>query len=696
MNVKSSSFISQVEGLRGLAIAFVVLNHVSTNLFVGGYLGVDIFFVISGFVIMRSCLARREAALLKPNRLKEFLLDFYHRRITRIIPSLFVYVVVAILFFGLLVPEPRTLLSLARAALMGFSNITLFRSNFDYFSDSNSNNPFLQTWSLGIEEQFYLVFPLMLILGGYFSSRYCERFLRRRLLGINLVILSASLAGAISVSRYDANALFFLPQYRAWELSAGSCIAIVLSERLPRFQLRSLVILASTSIFILLFSLFIFDSDFFEGRIVVVITTCLIIFASCLNKSGWLVDKVLDSRLLRYLGKISYSLYLWHWFVVCAFAVVGVSHSLIAQSIGLFLSICLSMFLYTFVEVPCRKFRFRISKPGQIIAASICFVFPLGLFSYVLKSRDIQTLYIGNRAYLSEANEPIMQSHTFSDGSSDYYWDSRLCMLSEDMRHQDLLDNLNSGRCLIKAVSPRVQKANVKSPKRLLVIGNSYLPSLIQSLRSTIARDELMITAVGSLGASGVPGMGKPKSPWEQSNNFYWRNTIPRLISELRAGDQILIMADLSDVAKQIEKEGDPTSERVKDSYERFLSRLDKSVDIFSVNAIGITSSYGCDFNAFLYSPLKVLLSNNCNGVDYSRIQDKFSGIDSVQAQLMSRYPNFRTINIRDLFCRENTCDYTDRVTGKLLYRDKYGHPSVAASKLVEAIIYRSLLNKNE
>ena len=696
MKIKSSSFISQVEGLRGLAIAFVVLNHVSSDLFIGGYLGVDIFFVISGFVIMRSCLARREAALSRPSKFKEFLLDFYHRRITRIIPSLFVYVVVTILFFGLLVPEPRTLLSLARAALMGFSNITLFRSNFDYFSESNSNNPFLQTWSLGIEEQFYLVFPLMLVLAGYFSSRYCERLLRRRLLGINLVIGFVSLAGAVSISRYDTNALFFLPQYRAWELSAGSCIAIVLSERLSRFKLRDLAIIVSTSIFILLFSLFLFDSDFFEARIIVVIATCLIIFASCLNKSGRLVGKVLDSRLLRYLGKISYSLYLWHWFVVCAFAVVGVSHGLIAQSIGLVLSISLSIFLYTFVEVPCRRFRFSVSKPSQIVAASVCFVFPLGLFSYVLRNRHIQTFYIGNRAYLSEANKPIMQSHTFSDGSTDYFWDSRLCMLSEDMRHQDLLDNLNSGLCLIKAVSPRVQKTNVKSSKRLIVIGNSYLPSLIQSLRSTIALDELTITAVGSLGASGVPGMGKPKSPWEQTNDFYWKKIIPRLISDLRAGDQILIVADLSDVARQIKKEGDSISNEVQDSYERFLSKLDEAVDILSVNAIGVTSFYGCDYNAFLYSPLKVLLSNNCNGVDYGIIQDKFKGIDSVQAEIVSRYPNFRTINIRDSFCRENICDYTDKVTGKLLYRDKYGHPSVAASQLLETTIYKSLLRAPE
>ena len=692
MKIKSSSFISQVEGLRGLAIGFVVLNHLSSDLFIGGYLGVDIFFVISGFVIMRACLARREAELLGPNTFKDFLLSFYHRRVTRIIPSLFVYVVVAILFFGILVPEPRTLLSFGRAALMGFSNITLYRSNFNYFADSSSNNPFLQTWSLGIEEQFYLAFPLTLMMAGYFSNRYCGRDVSKRLLGINIVIVVSSLVGAIFASRYDANALFFLPQYRAWELAAGSCIAIALNERLSRFQPRGISIIATTAISILLFSLFLFDSDFFEGRIIVVVSTCVVIFAACLNNSGWFTGEVLDSRLLRYLGKVSYSLYLWHWFVICAFAVVGISPSLIAKSIGLVLSMCLSVFLYAFVETPCRRFRFSIGKPIQIIAATSCFLFPIGLFSFVLNNRDIQTLYVGSRAYLEEANEPIMQTHAFIKGSTSYYWDSRLCMLSEELGYKDFIANIDSGRCLIKTVSPQSHSSRLMRSRRLLVIGNSYLPSLIQSLRSTVASDELTITAVGSLGASGVPGMGKPQSPWEQTNDFYWRRIIPSLTSDLKAGDKVLILADLSDVARKIQEEGNPISNKIQDSYEYFLSKFDETVEIVSVNAIGIASAYGCDFNAFLYSPLKVLLSNNCNGVEYSKIQGRFNGIDTVQSQIMLKYPNFRTINIRDLFCRENICGYTDRVTGKLLYRDQYGHPSVAASKLIEAKVYKSLL----
>ena len=144
-----------IDGLRAVAVLAVIANHYSKEFLPGGYLGVDVFFVISGYVITASLSARQRS------NFGAFLLEFFTRRIKRLLPALTVCVLLTSLFISALDPEPRTSLITGISAIFGLSNLYLYQLSIDYFAPAAQSNAFTQTWSLGVEEQFYLLFPTL-------------------------------------------------------------------------------------------------------------------------------------------------------------------------------------------------------------------------------------------------------------------------------------------------------------------------------------------------------------------------------------------------------------------------------------------------------------------------------------------------------------------------------------------------------
>jgi peptidoglycan/LPS O-acetylase OafA/YrhL len=176
----------EIDGLRALAVVAVIINHFNKAWLPSGYLGVDIFFVISGYVITAS-LARGDS-----NNLGEFLVRFYVRRIKRLVPAMVVFVLVISVLICLFNPEPGIALGTGRSSLFGFSNLYLLKRSTNYFAQSTELNPFLHTWSLGVEEQFYLLFPLLVWGSGF--GRQARSGARRLFLwvgGLSLISLAA-------------------------------------------------------------------------------------------------------------------------------------------------------------------------------------------------------------------------------------------------------------------------------------------------------------------------------------------------------------------------------------------------------------------------------------------------------------------------------------------------------------------------
>jgi peptidoglycan/LPS O-acetylase OafA/YrhL len=291
---------ADIDGLRAIAVGSVVLFHAGVPGFAGGFVGVDIFFVISGFLITKII---RDS--LQEDRFS--LADFYDRRIRRIFPALFaVYLVTYVL--GLILLMPGDLKALAKSLLSSaaFGANFHFYGNVGYFDAPAITKPLLHTWSLSVEEQFYVLWPLaMIALARFVKLRYW--------LPILLCSLVLSLAYAEwEVWRDNASAAFYMPHARAWELITGALLAIALprlafGRRLCEAMVALGLVLIAASI-----ALLSEDRDFPGlNAVFPCLGAALIIAAGARGPTA--VSRLLSNKPMVFLGLISYSLYLWHW-----------------------------------------------------------------------------------------------------------------------------------------------------------------------------------------------------------------------------------------------------------------------------------------------------------------------------------------------------------------------------------------------
>jgi peptidoglycan/LPS O-acetylase OafA/YrhL len=154
----------EIDGLRAIAVMAVIINHFYDKLLPSGYLGVDIFFVISGYVITGSLYNR------KTNKFRDLILNFYVRRIKRLLPALVVFVIISSILISFFNPSPQMQINTGLTSLFGLSNVYLIHLATNYFSDSAQLNIFTHTWSLGVEEQYYIIFPIIIWLTAFKSS----------------------------------------------------------------------------------------------------------------------------------------------------------------------------------------------------------------------------------------------------------------------------------------------------------------------------------------------------------------------------------------------------------------------------------------------------------------------------------------------------------------------------------------------
>jgi peptidoglycan/LPS O-acetylase OafA/YrhL len=289
---------ADIDGLRSVAVIPVVLFHAKVGMFDGGYVGVDIFFVISGYLITSILLGD-----LREDRFS--ILRFYERRVRRIFPALFALLLFCTMVAAvILLPEDLRSYGKSVFAATFFASNVLFWQESGYFDGPAELKPLLHTWSLAVEEQYYIFFPIYLYL--------MWRFARRGMAAATIAILVLSLAGSIWQVKYQPNAAFYLIPPRTWELLLGSALAMGLFPRLPGSAIHK--VLPGLGIAFIAWSIFGFTrSTPFPGlnALFPCIGAALIIYSGAYGPSpvGWL----LSTRLAVFVGKISYSLYLWHW-----------------------------------------------------------------------------------------------------------------------------------------------------------------------------------------------------------------------------------------------------------------------------------------------------------------------------------------------------------------------------------------------
>ena len=379
------SYRPEIDGLRGLAVLAVVSNHLNHSWLEGGFLGVDIFFVISGYVITASINGR----VNQPIGL--FLGEFYRRRVQRLAPALITCIAITGLLTCLFVTDPNSSLITGATALFGVSNIYLLHESTNYFGLDASLNTFTQTWSLGIEEQFYLIFPAVAWWLMARDQNKARRGIRPIFLAVLTGLIVLSLYSFFKACLTDPNAAYFLTKTRLWELLAGAVLFELRRNRTSQGRDRQ-----SNPIAILPLALLIIalgqtaDKAIFAIPVTVIATTSLL---WALEQPSW-VKKVLMFSPLRQLGLISYSLYLWHWSVLClARWTVGTEGWWLLVLIVLMLGLAIAS--HRWIETPLRHRAWANKSRGTFLKGGAISTGLAGLMVWLALGGGGQRLHAG-------------------------------------------------------------------------------------------------------------------------------------------------------------------------------------------------------------------------------------------------------------------------------------------------------------
>jgi len=385
-NLRASKYRPEIDGLRAFAVVAVIINHFNKDLLPGGYLGVDIFFVISGYVITSSLAGRESKNFL------DFLTGFYERRIKRLVPALVVYVLISSVLICLFNPDPGVALKTGITSLFGLSNLYLLKTSTDYFAQSTELNPFVHTWSLGVEEQFYLLFPFLIWFSGF--GQQTAKGARNLFFWVGALTI-ASLIGFIYLHQVNQTAAYFLMPPRFWEMAAGCLIFIGFQKRAKieqaLGQLPPLLVMAA-----MVGVMFLPVSSAVPATIGVVVLSAVLI--ACL-KQGTTAYQFFTLEKVVYIGLISYSLYLWHWTVLSISRwTIGIHWWSAPFQIGLMLG--LAAFSYAKIESPFRKQQ-EVTR-SLTIAAGIGIVASTSIFiEYLKRNPDRIALKTSNQVILS-------------------------------------------------------------------------------------------------------------------------------------------------------------------------------------------------------------------------------------------------------------------------------------------------------
>ena len=352
---------ADIDGLRAIAVVPVVLFHAGVSQVSGGFVGVDIFFVISGYLITSLILGEMAEGRFS-------LLSFYERRIRRIFPALFLVLAVSsVLALRLFMPPDLVAFGRSLVATALFVSNMHFYGDSGYFAAALDTKPLLHTWSLAIEEQFYIVFPLLLLLAVRWGGR--------RWIGVVLALFALSLAASIRITPVDPDAAFYLAPTRAWELLLGALLAsgIVPSVKFP--VLREA--LAVVGLALIVYAVFHFSSATpFPGSSALIpcLGAALLIYAGRGERTS-MVSKALGLWPLAFVGLISYSLYLWHWPLLVFAHYYNIRALSGAQAASIVIaSFVLAVLSWAYVEQPFRRKPIGISREMLFAGAATAIV----------------------------------------------------------------------------------------------------------------------------------------------------------------------------------------------------------------------------------------------------------------------------------------------------------------------------------
>lgn len=364
---KATGHRPDIQGLRAVAVIIVVLYHARVPGFSGGFVGVDVFFVISGYVIGASLL--RELTATGTIRLRRF----YERRVRRLLPAYAVAALCTLVIAMLFMPIGRGQTNTAETALaatFSVSNLYLMRTGGRYFAPTGDDNPFLHTWSLGVEEQFYLVLPALIAL-TLVVVRKSDSQRRIAVVGLLAVLTAASFTFSVRMTTADPLVGFYHPGSRFWEIGVGMLLAFAPAVSGVR-RVFADVACSASGVAICVTTLMYSDATEFPGLAALAPVAATAALVSFLPMSR--LARPAGSSVAGWIGDRSYGWYLWHWpLIVFADSIFSPSWpQLLACAM---LALVPTWLSYRYVEQPVRERRVRLSGRRLPLAAGGIAVF---------------------------------------------------------------------------------------------------------------------------------------------------------------------------------------------------------------------------------------------------------------------------------------------------------------------------------
>ncbi len=632
---------ADIDGLRAFAVVSVVINHYFPELLKGGFVGVDVFFVISGYLVTSIIYSN-----IKKNQFS--ISDFYWSRVRRLFPSLLL--MLAVLFVAgwvLLLANEFSELGKQMVAGLSFVANFLFYSESGYFEKASVLKPLLHLWSLGVEEQFYLIWPLLIFLLG--------RLPKIRLQSILIFLCVVSFLFNIFYIQLEQIFVFYLLPGRLWELAVGAILAVSTEESSEKQGglLRS--VLSVMGLILLVISVFcVENSVFFPGfwALLPVLGAAFVIGAGSFAPT----NKILSHPKLVFLGLISYPLYLWHW------PVLSFANIVLSQEVSVYLrialmglSLLLAVLTFKYVELPLRK---KKIVPRKMLIYLVVTAVMLSMAFFTWMSNGFKFRY----PEIESARASILIDE-----------------VDEPLKPQGICLKSNAEDCVV---------AFPDRAPTVALLGDSHGRSLYFGLKKYYAAKNenlILVSTAGVAPLSGVKIQGLSVAVNADINLDF--------VSQLKSVHTVILTGFWASYFEEagVVFSGNPYKNTLTDLeensqasqnviFKKSLEKTFKRMLALQKNVIFIHDVFKVPFkiNKCLKRPV---VSNQtiCN-FTRSEVLLEQNGYRSAVQEILSRYTDIQVFDPASILCPENTCEITYK--GRFIYVDSH-HLSNYGSELL-------------
>ncbi|BCG95586.1 acyltransferase family protein [Mesorhizobium sp. 131-2-1] len=648
----SAAFRPDIEGLRGLAVAGVIAFHFGLTALPGGFAGVDIFFVISGYLITRHLVNE----ISETGRLD--LWRFYARRARRLLPAA-LFVILATLVAGafILSPEEQSLYSKgAMFASAYMINLWLIRWSFDYFASDAANNPFIHFWSLSVEEQFYLAWPALLMLAAWLRP------------GKRAVILVIGLAGLVSfavcawLTTVAQPWAFYFSPLRAWEFAAGGLATLVPAAALRERRGLSAA-MASAGLALIAIAYLSFSEDApFPGllALVPVAGTVLMLLAGAAGARNGL-SAVLALPPLQWVGKLSYSLYLWHWPVIVYAGMLTADLSTAQRLFCLALTLALSAFTYLFIENPIRRNGWLMANAARALVPAVLLTGTGVVAAYANARLAVHDLDPEQRVIAESAARPS----------------------TARARNGCVLD--------YETVTPKPCVFGAKdAPRTIALFGDSHADHWSTPLiEAAEKKDYRVVTWLKSSCRASRLTIWATKLKRDYTECDEWREQSIREIIAMRPALVVISEIALSSSRKMSEGMDEPESQDAD-----WKVGLRSTLETFSKAGLKVAFIRDVPFNDEHVDTCvaRALWRGETPSLcDQTRAYAANDGMAAVERDIVQSVPGAFYVDLTSQFCDQTTCHVF--INGKLAFRDRH-HLATPFAESLEPVVEKTVLRE--